>query len=309
MLNRDSISEVKSPELRAQAFSLANAAAYALWREEKLTQFPSGIDELTVTVADMAAPTAAELAALRDGLKRANLVRYRTLKPTEDRSAVLAFGQALGLGRTDLHLCADEDGVSALEVRTDSAAGAGEYIPYTEKPLSWHCDGYYNTPEDRVHAMLLHCVRPAQEGGENALLDHEMLYIALRDRDPAFIEALMHPEALAIPANVVAGEEIRPERVGPVFSVDSRTGALHMRYTARRKSIRWRDDATTTAAVKAIEALLVDPESPVFRCRLAANEGLLAHNILHNRTGFVDPPEQPGRLIFRARYVSRVPLT
>jgi len=84
---------------------------------------------------------------------------------------------------------------------------------------------------------------------------------------------------------------------------------LHMRYTARRKSIQWRDDPVTGAAVQALEAALAAPETRVFRCRLAANEGLLAHNVLHNRTGFRDTDHQPGRLIFRARYVSRVPLT
>ena len=33
--------------------------------------------------------------------------------------------------------------------------------------------------------MILHCVRPARQGGDNRLLDHEMAYIALRDADPA----------------------------------------------------------------------------------------------------------------------------
>ena len=33
----------------------------------------------------------------------------------------------------------------------------------------------------RIRSMILHCVRPAAEGGVNALMDHEMAYIALRD--------------------------------------------------------------------------------------------------------------------------------
>jgi len=45
---------------------------------------------------------------------------------------------------------------------------------------------------------LLYCAQDATEGGENQLLDHEIAYILLRDADPRFIEALMHPAAMTI---------------------------------------------------------------------------------------------------------------
>jgi hypothetical protein len=88
-----------------------------------------------------------------------------------------------------------------------------------------------------------------------------------------------------------------------VFSVDA-GGRLHMRYTARTRSIEWKDDAATRAAVAALEALLA--ESPcVLHARLDAGMGLVCNNVLHDRAAFVDDPLRP-RLLYRARYLDRV---
>ncbi len=287
-------------------FDLGDPAAYRRWREEKLERFPGSVDDLLVEVDDPSRLADAERAALLDRIRRANLVVYRCRRQVVNRDMLRSFGRALGLSRLDDHLCAEEDGISQLTV-SDGAGQTGEYIPYTDRPLSWHCDGYYNESERMIRAMLLHCARPAAEGGENALMDHEMLYIALRDAGSEYIEALMHPEALAIPANVQHGEVIRPERVGPVFSVDPGTGALHMRFTARGRNIRWRDDPVTREAVDRIGRLLDAADAPVFRLRLQPGDGILCNNVLHNRTGFRDHPEpERKRLVFRARYLDRV---
>jgi len=287
-------------------FDLSDPEAYLRWRDEKLARFPGSVADLLVEVDDPAHLTEAERAALRDRLRCANLVVYRAAGRAVSRDSLRKFGRALGLSRLDEHLCAEEDGISQLTV-SDGVGQTGEYIPYTDRPLSWHCDGYYNESARMIRAMLLHCVRPAAEGGENALMDHEMLYIALRDAGDEYIEALMHPEAFAIPANVQDGKEIRPERVGPVFSVDPGTGALHMRYTARGRHIRWRDDPVTREAVDRIGRLLDATDAPVFRLRLQPGDGLLCNNVLHNRTGFRDHPEpERRRLVYRARYLDRV---
>ena len=287
-------------------FDLGDPAAYQRWREEKLERFPGSVDDLLVEVDDPSRLADAERAALLDRIRRANLVVYRCRRQVVNRDMLRSFGRALGLSRLDDHLCAEEDGISQLTV-SDGAGQTGDYIPYTDRPLSWHCDGYYNESERMIRAMLLHCARPAAEGGENALMDHEMLYIALRDAGSEYIEALMHPEALAIPANVQHGEVIRPERVGPVFSVDPGTGALHMRYTARGRNIRWRDDPVTREAVDRIGRLLDAADAPVFRLRLQPGDGILCNNVLHNRTGFRDYAEpERKRLVYRVRYLDRV---
>lgn len=293
---------------RGGPFDPADHAAYRRWREDKLARFPTAIDALIVDVADVAYCTHDELAALVARIRVANMAVYRSSAGVVTRDGLRRFGRLLGLSRLDDHLCAEDDGISQLQMSTGSQAG--EYIPYTDRPLSWHCDGYYNAPERRIQAMLLHCASDAAEGGENALMDHEMLYIALRDQGVHFIDALMHPEALTIPANIQDGKVIRPERVGPVFSVDHKSGALHMRYTARGRNIRWRDDPVTAEAVALIGRILEDPGSPVFRYRLRPGEGILCNNVLHNRTGFRDEPESGRqRLFYRARYFDRVAAT
>ena len=113
------------------------------------------------------------------------------------------------------------------------------------------------------------------------------------------------PGALAIPANEEIGEGLRPERTGPVFSFAG--GALHMRYTARTRSIRWAPDATTREAVGFLAAML-DSASPwILELRLEAGQGLACNNVLHARSAFEDePPPAPGRLVYRARHARRI---
>lgn len=97
---------------------------------------------------------------------------------------------------------------------------------------------------------------------------------------------------------------VRAAVSGPVFSYDL-DGQIHMRFSARRKNIRWRDDAVTRDARQCLAALLADENGPVFRYRLQAGEGLISNNVLHNRTAFSDPPSRP-RLLYRARFFDRI---
>ncbi|HSO99915.1 MAG TPA: TauD/TfdA family dioxygenase [Thioalkalivibrio sp.] len=285
-------------------FDLGEAAVYGAWRAARLGAVPGSVDELRVDVADLSRPSAPERSALCERIARTNMALYRCTGQMVSRADVRDFGAALGLSRLDSNLCSEEDGVSELQV---SAGGRqAEYIPYTNRPLSWHCDGYYNPPERWIRAMLLHCVSDAAEGGENALMDHALLYIRLRDENPAWIEALMHPQALTIPANVENGVTLRPAQSGPVFSVDD-AGHLHLRYTARERNVQWRDDPLTRQAAAAIRDLLASDLPGLLHCRLAPGEGIICNNVLHSRTGFRDDPESGRqRLVYRARYLDRV---
>jgi hypothetical protein len=113
----------------------------------------------------------------------------------------------------------------------------------------------------------------------------------------------MHPEAMTIPANVVDGEELRPEQHGPVFSVHP-DGHLHMRYTDRKRSIRWRDDQLTRDAVACLKDVLHRQTHWHFTGRLESGWGLVSNNPLHTRAGFEDGPHP--RLLYRARYYDRL---
>lgn len=181
-----------------------------------------------------------------------------------------------------------------------------EFIPYTNRPIHWHTDGYYNPPDRQVRGLMLHCAQPAAQGGENALADHEMVYIYLRDRDPAFIRALMAPDAMTIPARSEDGVVVRPAQSGPVFSIDTRSGDLHMRYTARTRNVLWKDDPVLHAALDYLARLLAGELPCLFHARLEAGMGLISNNVLHDRSGFQDAPGAPQRLLYRARYYDRI---
>jgi len=285
------------------AFDLADESAYQAWRAAKRARFPKSLAELTVEVRDPRALSPGERRALLERCARANMAIYAG--PTggdPDKDIPRRFAAQLGLRDLDPNYLADDDGISPLTVAEHSARG--EFIPYTNRGIKWHTDGYYNPDERSVRAVLLHCVARAESGGENALLDHEIAYTLLRDRDPQHIRALMARDAMTIPARIEGGRIARPAQAGPVFSVDS-CGFLHMRYTARALSIEWKDDGPTKAALAALEDIL-DTASPWIFCgRLEPGMGLVCNNVLHTRTPFTDSPRHQ-RLIYRARYYQRV---
>ncbi|BAZ94324.1 hypothetical protein TspCOW1_07110 [Thiohalobacter sp. COW1] len=299
-----------SPEMTAATslpgnpFDPEAAAAYAVWRELKLARLPASA-ELVVSLADPRRLTPAEHAAMLDRLQRVNLVLYQFDPAITDKHAIRALGRQFGLERLDGNLCADADSITSLQVSSDGAKG--EYIPYTDRRLSWHTDGYYNSPDQQIRGIVMHCVRPAAAGGESAFLDHELAYILIRDANPAWIRALMAPTAMTIPANVSQGRTIRPAHSGPVFSVDPATGALHMRYSARTRNIVWRDDPDTRAAAAFLQELWSGDCPYVYHHRLVSGQGIICNNTLHNRSGFRDDPDPDrGRLLYRARYYDRV---
>ncbi len=285
-------------------FDLDNHAAYQHWRDTKRASQPRRAEDLIVDVADPRALSQAERDRLLALCATANMAIYRSPVVAEDKSIPRLLAARLGLHRLDGNWLADDDGISPIAV----AAQPGDrpaFIPYTNRPIKWHTDGYYHPQTRQIRAMVLHCVRRAQTGGESAVMDHEMAYIALREANPDWVRALMQPDAMTIPERTDEDGVARAEQTGPVFSVDAASGALHMRYTARTRSIVWKDDAPTRAAVAFLEQLLASDDSHVFRLTLQPGMGLVCNNVLHDRAGFVDDPLQP-RLLYRARYLDRI---
>ena len=381
-------------------FDLADADAYARWREEKLARHPRRLEELMVELRDPRRITAVEREAILRACARANMAVYAGACGADpDKDIPRRLAAAIGLRRLDANYLADDDGITPLAVA--QAGTRSGYIPYTNRGIRWHTDGYYNEFGREIRGMVLHCVMSASAGGENRLLDHEIAYILLRDRDPEFIAALMANDAMTIPARIedVGGASreqgpraagmrppasaaepptvrasildagkggggasreqgpraagMRPPAsaaepptargsiidagkggggasreqgpraagmrapanaaepptaraacTGPVFSVGP-GGRLHMRYTARTRSIAWKEDERTRAAVAALEEIL-EADSPwVFRGRLEPGMGLACNNVLHDRAPFSDTPERR-RLLYRARYFDRV---
>lgn len=286
-------------------FAPANTRGYKEWRARKLDGYPDDPRELMVEVTDLGRPTAAECRAIITACRRANLAIFSTDIGNASKDGLRAFCQHFGLHRLDANLCADEDGITALQV--SDTGRKRDYIPYTNRRLNWHTDGYYNAPDQWIRAFLIFCAQDAAEGGDNQLLDHEIAYLLLRDADPRFIEALMHPQAMTIPANTEDGVDIRPAETGPVFSVEPGTGNLHMRYSARTRNIQWRDDEMTRAAVDFLQSLWDAGSAHIYHYRLMPGQGVICNNVLHSRTAFRDDPATGHkRLMYRARYYDRI---
>jgi len=96
----------------------------------------------------------------------------------------------------------------------------------------------------------------------------------------------------------------RPEQSGPVFAVDPVQGFLYMRYTARTRSIVWKGDAVTQAAVKTLAEILAGSKY-ILTARLRPGMGLICNNVLHTRNAFSDSPRHR-RLLYRGRYYDRL---
>ncbi|HSC95538.1 MAG TPA: TauD/TfdA family dioxygenase [Burkholderiales bacterium] len=292
------------PVICEHPFAPERTQAYARWRERKLACYPRRAEDLIVEVRDPRNLSDVEVGEIQRVSRAANMAVYASpLAGLADKDVARRLGARLGLERLQANPLADEDGITSLEVTPEKSARG--YIPYSNRRLLWHTDGYYNAPGERIRAFILHCVRPAAAGGENRVLDPEIAYILLRDADPRYVEALSAPDAMTIPANEEDAAAPRPAQTGPVFASDG--GALHMRYTARTRSIEWRADEATQAAVRFLKEIL-DSDSPyVFTLRLGGGQGLVCNNVLHDRSAFTDDPAPvPGRLVYRARYSDRI---
>jgi alpha-ketoglutarate-dependent taurine dioxygenase len=286
-------------------FDLANESGYRAWRDAKLAAYPRSIEELIVPLADPRRLTPDEISALESRCTHANMAIYSAPHlPAADKSLPKHLAQQLGLVRLEGNYLSDEDGLSSITPAGDEGSVRGEYIPYTHKPINWHTDGYYNALDRRILGMTLHCAQDAETGGENALLDHEIAYLQLREVNPEYVAALMQPDAMTIPARMDEDNIARPEQSGPVFAIDPEQGFLSMRYTARTRSIVWKDDAVTQAAVKALAEILASSEY-ILTARLRPGMGLVCNNVLHTRSAFTDSPSHR-RLLYRGRYYDRL---
>lgn len=288
--------------LGQKADYLLSEAGYRDWRKARLDSYPGSVDELLVDIDGLINLSETDKSGIEETCRRCNMAIYRCREKWVDRAAVTTFAANFGLKRLDHHLCANADGVSELSVASKGVRA--DYVPYSNRSLSWHTDGYYNEKSRQINAVLLHCAENAATGGANALLDPEIAYIRLRDENPRFINAFEHPECMTIPANMDAEGELRKAVSGPVFSYDA-LGKIHMRYSARKINIQWRDDDLTGAARDFLSEILADENGPVLQYRLQAGEGLISNNVMHNRTAFDDGPGHK-RLLYRARFFDRM---
>lgn len=296
----------------------ADSRVWLDWRARKLAATEALLSAGPVELQDLANPPESALVELERRCDSINMALYAAPPLDEDatRPALRTLAARMGLTIAERHRSAGEQGIVAL--RVSDAPGQKGYIPYSTRPMNWHTDGYYNGPQDRIRAFVLHCVRAAAGGGENQFLDPELALLRLFDRDPALVRALTAPDAMTIPENREPDGSIRPASVGPVLFLDERTGRPVMRYTARTRSVQWADRPEVGEARAALSEILTGEEEGVTTLRLGPGMGVINNNVLHNRTGFDDGSRHAepgpvggagaarGRLVFRVRFSNRV---
>ena len=270
---------------------LSPVTDYLIWRAAKL----SGQQPLKrIEIDNQLSP--GQKQALIEQIARHNMALFRVNCPSLFSARHLKqLGYQFGLFKTDNNLHANEEAISILRVSSDRS----QYIPYTDRPLQWHTDGYYNPPDKIIQAFSLYCLQPAKSGGENHLLDPDLAYIHLYDTNPRYITALSANNVMTIPAHYQANKRLRPQQTSPVFQI--KNNQIYMRYTQRKQHIQWKNDPLTQEALALLKAFLQHLEDPIICVRLEQGDGIICRNILHNRSAFQDTKQQQ-RTLYRIRY-------
>ena len=294
---------LSNDSLHQSPFLLDNESEYQDWRARKLQRVPDASSLAPWRLGNDNRFDPVTLCQAKRQVADCNFIVFES-PSTLDKQEFVQLNRQLGLVELDDNLGADPDKVTSLRVLNSSDKRA-QYIPYTNRALNWHTDGYYNDESCTIRAFSLYCVSPAERGGGNFLFDHEMMYLLIRDTDPELIAALMSPEIMTIPANVSGKQVIRAETSCPVFSIDAKSAGLQMRYTSRPRNITWRADKRSELALKLIREILMDHEA-VTHLKLRAGQGIICNNMLHGREAFRDAPEGRSRLVYRARYYDSI---
>ena len=297
-----------NPGLKAEPilspFSLEQEELYCKWRDQKLKDYPTDLGDLLVEINDPRKLTDTEFTAIQSRCRKTNMALYASKTGTDpDPEIPLSMGRRFGLQGLNKNWLSDETGLTSLTVVNEGIRQ--QYIPYTNKAINWHTDGYYNEVSKQIHTLNLHVVQQAASGGENALMDHEIAYILLREKNPDYIRALMSETTMTIPPRIDEGGKIaRREEVGPVFSITP-DGDLHMRYTIRVNNVMWADDPLSREALAYLEEILNGSSPYIYQGRLESGMGLVSNNVLHDRAAFTDD-ETHKRFYYRARYFDRL---
>ncbi|BAS68470.1 TauD/TfdA family dioxygenase [Bathymodiolus septemdierum thioautotrophic gill symbiont] len=276
-----------------------NSDDYKYWRDEKLANAESNIEACLVEIANPYALTNTEKDKIQQLCRYNNFALFAITAQADYANAINQFNQQFGLNNQDQHLYVQKDGLAHITPTGNKQQG--EFIPYTNKAIGWHTDGYYNHPDKRIRSFSLFCVNPANHGGENSWLDNEILYILLRQQSPEAAELLTKIDAMSIPAHSENGKILRPKSTGAIFMQDNKR--LYLRYTQRKKNVQFTSEVV--AAVALLDDILAAGSDYHFQHLMAKNQGMICNNVIHKRSSFIDDKHNP-RLLLRGRYFERV---
>lgn len=279
-------------------FNLDSSDDYQKWRDEKLAAYPRNLGDLVVELGDMTAITDAEKAKIMERVELANMCVYTAGKAELSMDSLLSLGKQLGVSDTDK---------SRRHSNSDELTNSGilnQAIPFTTRHVRWHTDATYYGSNKTIQALFLLCQRPAIEGGSNKVLDHEIMYILLRDKNPEALRVLMSKDCFKY-KNPKTGE-IDDHLGGKVFWTNP-DGYLCHRFSFRKMDMAWSEDSDVRAAQDELESLMLNESGYVIEGRLESGLGLVSNNVLHTREKLVDSEDPSNkRLLFRTRFYDRV---
>jgi hypothetical protein len=279
-------------------FNLDSNDDYQKWRDEKLAAYPKAIGDLVVELGDMTAITDAEKGKIMDLVERANMCVYTAGKAELSMDSLLSLGKQLGVSNTDK---------SSRHANSDELTDSGilnHAIPFTTRHVRWHTDATYYGSDKTIQALFLLCKRPAIEGGSNKVLDHEVLYILMRDKHPEALRVLMSKDCFNY-KNPKTGE-VNDHLGGKVFWTNP-DGYLCHRFSFRKMDMAWSEDSDVKAARDVLESMMLNDLEYVIEGRLESGLGLISNNVEHTREKLVDSEDPSNkRLLFRTRFYDRV---
>ena len=271
----------------------AKSAEFLRWAEEKERNIPHNIDGIIVNIHDINNVKISEIAKIKETINKCNSCIYSSKIALKSNTNLLKFVESVGM-RTY-----DRNNIESNEISTITPLENNKinYIPYTDKSLNWHTDGYYD--KKSIFSWLLHCVHPATHGGENYLLDHELALreYVLRHDD---INNLMSEDALTIPESK---DTSRSEISTYIFSIKNQYKKLHMRFSMRKDNIGTSPKAGD-AVTKLKQTIENDCAKYSLTYKLQKNEGIITNNILHGRKAFKD--DKVKRKLLRIRSYERL---
>tara|TARA_B000000441_G_scaffold82058_1_gene55882 strand:- start:1112 stop:1957 length:846 start_codon:yes stop_codon:yes gene_type:complete len=274
-----------------------NKTQYNQWCDKKIANFTSNLDDLFVEITDPTKLSKPERDKIIKIISQNNLCFFELQKPVDvEKKHIRLLADSVGMSNYESCNTSDEYFISEISNKTEHDI-VGEYIPYTNKALNWHTDGYYNPITTPILSWMLYCMNPAEEGGINKFLDHELLYIYF-NKESERIEELMDKSAYCIPKNEAIG---RADEYGYIFNFIK--DKLHMRFTMRMKNIIWKDEVKDLVGIlkKTIEKL----RRYQIECKLQKGQGVFTNNVLHMRTSFKETYNDQ-RLLLRMRAGHRI---
>ncbi len=146
-------------------FDLSRDDAYLRWREWKLEAHTRQLGPEPIEISNPRRLAKTEKTEITSRCRLRNFCVYVLASPPRDDTCdtVIALGSEVGLNRIDPPAQSGSHPVATLSL--DAGARFQEYIPYTNQPINWHTDGYYNRPDTQIGGVIMHCVQPATEGG------------------------------------------------------------------------------------------------------------------------------------------------